>query len=168
MQTGRLYNFRVRARNDVGLSLSTAVSTFMASRVPDQPLAPYKVDSDQTFITIAWVPPSDDGGSPITGYRVLWNSGGEGEEYFEIYTCDETVLTYTRDELQAYSGLPFKWKVIAVNYQGDSLESDSIRILAAEVPAAPLKPEKVAADKTFITVRWEKPNFNGGVPIESY
>jgi hypothetical protein len=51
---------------------------------------------------------------------------------------------------------------------GDSIESDLVRILAAEVPAAPLVPEKVAADKTFITIRWLAPTFTGGAPIESY
>lgn len=43
-----------------------------------------------------------------------------------------------------------------------------MRILAAEEPAAPLAAQKVAADKTFITISWEEPSFNGGVPIELY
>jgi hypothetical protein len=64
--------------------------------------------------------------------------------------------------------MPFKWKIIAQNYQGDSIESDLIRILAAEVPDSPLAPEKVAADKTFITIRWLAPEFDGGVFIENY
>ena len=81
---------------------------------------------------------------------------------------DQSVLTYTRDSLFPYAGLPFKWRVIAQNYQGDSVESELIRILAAEVPSTPLTPEKVAADKSFITTRWLAPEFNGGVLIEYY
>jgi hypothetical protein len=67
-----------------------------------------------------------------------------------------------------YSGLPFKFKVIAINYQGSSIPSSSIRILAAEIPSAPVAPMKVAAGKTFITVRWLASNFTGGVPIIHY
>lgn len=70
--------------------------------------------------------------------------------------------------MSAYAGLPFKFKVVAQNYIGYSVESESIRILAAEIPSAPLAPEKVAADKTFITIRWQAPSSTGGVPISSY
>jgi hypothetical protein len=35
LQVGRLYHFRVRARNDVGLSLPSATAIFMAARVPN-------------------------------------------------------------------------------------------------------------------------------------
>jgi hypothetical protein len=43
---GRLYQFRVRAKNDVGLSDSSPEVTFMAARVPGKPLRPVKVSSD--------------------------------------------------------------------------------------------------------------------------
>jgi hypothetical protein len=52
LQVGRLYHFRVRARNDVGLSLETPTAIFMAARVPDQPAAPTKLAAEQTFISI--------------------------------------------------------------------------------------------------------------------
>jgi hypothetical protein len=57
---------------------------------------------------------------------------------------------------------------MALNYQGFSVASESIRILAAEVPDAPGTPTKVDSDKTFITIRWTEPVYTGGVPVESY
>jgi hypothetical protein len=64
--------------------------------------------------------------------------------------------------------LPFKFKVVAENYQGYSLESDSIRILAAEVPNAPAAPFKEESSKVHIKIRWQASTYTGGVPIESY
>lgn len=73
-----------------------------------------------------------------------------------------------RTGLELYSGQPFKFKVIASNYQGDSQASDSVRILAAEVPSAPPQPTKESQSKTAVSIRWTQTTYNGGVPIESY
>ena len=64
--------------------------------------------------------------------------------------------------------MPFKFQVIATNYQGQSLPSASVRILAAVVPDAPASPILVSASKTQITIRWNPPTQQGGVPVESY
>jgi hypothetical protein len=88
----------------------------MAAQVPVAPAAPTKLNADQTQITIQWQPPSDNGGSPITGYIVLWNMGGESDVYFQTFTCDANNLVYTRGGLSPYAGMPFKFQVIAVNY----------------------------------------------------
>jgi len=82
--------------------------------------------------------------------------------------CDETVLIYKRDQLDPYAGLPFKFRVLALNYIGYSEPSGSVRILTAEVPGMPSSPERVASDRTFITIRWQAPSYTGGVQIEAY
>lgn len=116
LQTGKLYDFRVRSINIVGLSQSSLISLFMAATVPLAPAAPTKLTADLTQITIKWLPPSDNGGSPLTGYIVLWNMGGEGDTYFQTFSCDQDTFVYTRGGLSPYAGLPFKFEVIAVNY----------------------------------------------------
>ena len=74
-----LYNFKVRAINIIGISPDSFIAVFMAAQVPDAPAAPTKLNADQTQITIKWSPPSDNGGSPVSGYIVLWNIGGEAD-----------------------------------------------------------------------------------------
>lgn len=165
---GAIYDFKVRAHNDVGFSEYSSTSDLMAATVPSIPAAPTKFSADQTQITIEWSAPIDDGGSPLTGYKVLWNMGGEEEVYTEAFSTDAGTLAYTKGGLSPYAGLPFKFKVMAQNYQGYSGESDSIRILAAEVPGAPGAPTKVESSKTYIKIRWTASTYNGGVPIESY
>lgn len=88
LQTGRLYEFKVRAKNEVGSSVTSDTSQFMAATVPAQPDAPLKVTADRTQITVKWVAPSDDGGTPLTGYILQWNEGGEGNDYSDLFTCN--------------------------------------------------------------------------------
>lgn len=88
----------------------------MAATVPTQPAAPLKVTADKTQITVKWVAPSDDGGTSLTGYILQWNEGGEGTDFFDLFTCDQNTLVYTRDSLLLFAGMPFKFRVIASNY----------------------------------------------------
>ena len=37
---------------------------------PHPPSQPEVVDRDRTFIELKWEPPTNDGGSPITGYDI--------------------------------------------------------------------------------------------------
>ena len=67
LDTGELYDFKVRARNDVGLGAFSPVARFMAARVPDAPETPTSSQADQNSITVDWTEPYN-GGSPITEY----------------------------------------------------------------------------------------------------
>ena len=65
LEVGSLYDFKVRARNDVGLSSFSPESQFMAAKVPSKPATPTKAQADRTSIQINWSAPYD-GGTPIT------------------------------------------------------------------------------------------------------
>jgi hypothetical protein len=85
-----------------------------------------------------------------------------------VFNVGPSTLFYTQGALSPFAGLPFKFQVQAVNYQGLSPASPSVRILAAEVPNAPTVPLLVESQKTFIEIRWPAATYNGGVPISSY
>ena len=71
LSAGTSYNFRVRARNAVGLSSHSVVFTILAATVPSQPNAPTTtLSGDLSNVVIAWTPPSDLGGLSISSYKL--------------------------------------------------------------------------------------------------
>ena len=76
----------------------------MAATVPSTPASPTKLSADLTQITIQWTAPADNGGTPITGYIVLWDVGSGGTSFQQVFSCDKNTLTYTRGGLSPYSG----------------------------------------------------------------
>lgn len=134
----------MRAKNDVGLGPYSPVATIMSAIVPGTPNAPTKVAADITSIQIAWLAPSDDGGTPLLKYKVLWNSGGTSTTFTELFkTVSSSIVTYTKGSLS--TGETYKFKVIAINHVGDSLPSGEVAIIAATVPLKPAAPTKVSS-----------------------
>lgn len=54
LKTGQLYQFRVEAVNFNGPSEPSDILSAHACMAPDPPLAPRKVTSDSSSVTIAW------------------------------------------------------------------------------------------------------------------
>ena len=71
---GTSYEFRVFAVNAQGRSIPLPTDEPITPRalydVPGKPGRPAATDADNNFIRINWKPPSNNGGSKITGYDV--------------------------------------------------------------------------------------------------
>lgn len=65
-------------------------------------------------------------------------------------------------------GLTFAFKVRVENENGWSEFSDITYIQTAEVPNRPAPPELVAASQTVMTLKFFKPENNGGSPVTQY
>ena len=69
------YHARIRAKNTAGTGpwsdASTAVTPNPAAGPPGAPAAPNAVAGDQQ-ITLAWKPPTNNGGTPITSYTIRY------------------------------------------------------------------------------------------------
>jgi len=78
---GSEYNFRVCAENEAGVSKpSEATGTFVAKDPYEAPGKPTDVKVEEITkdcATLAWSPPSDDGGAPITNYVVEMREVGD-------------------------------------------------------------------------------------------
>ena len=113
----------------------------IAAKVPDAPVAaPVLVASSKESIKIQWNEPYD-GGSPLTGYKVLMNGGGSSTEFDDVTlsgSLDTVQLTF-QTAATLTTGEEYKFKVLAVNAVGDGGESaESLGILAAVEPTVPL------------------------------
>ena len=124
---GTSYQFFVQARNAYGYSVFSQFVFILAAQVPDQPAQPTTVWSPDDVI-VSWTEP-DSGGSPLTGYTVLFIQH-DGAYSSEPTNCDMTssLLTTCTVPVLALKSEPFSldWgssvfvKVIATNGYGSS------------------------------------------------
>ena len=112
---------------------------------------------------ITWAPPSNDGGSAITGYKVQWKSGSQsfGDPLREHITSS-TGYVFTG----LTNGTEYTTRVIAVNAVGDGPPSDEKTATPVGPPDAP---PNVQAGSGYqqLTVSWGAPN-DGGSAITEY
>lgn len=75
---GDFYRFRITARNVIGDSSVSSELEVMAATLPGKPSTPIRLTSTETSISIQWNAPTDNGGTSITDYQVLWDEGSGG------------------------------------------------------------------------------------------
>ena len=65
----------MNAVNVVGNSVVSGVFSAMAATFALAPGTPTRLTSSENVITIQWSVPTDNGGTPITDYTVMWDQG---------------------------------------------------------------------------------------------
>ena len=119
LTAGALYKFKTAALNAIGEgNLSDEVSIYAAT-VPGAPSAPTLVSQSDAGISIQWtsLPLDNNGGSPVTDYRVYWDNGeGLGQYYLRLASTTPS-LTYTETLVQP--GKTYSFKISAVNVVGE-------------------------------------------------
>ena len=110
-------------------------------------------------VTLTWTAPTDDGGSPITGY-VITPSGGSPITVGVVTTYAVTGLT---------NGTGYTFTVAALNVVGTGASStiSTSSTPAISVPDAPAITSSTAGD-SVVTLTWSTPADDGGSPITGY
>jgi titin len=75
LTNGQIYEFRVRATNEIGDSQPSPSVALRSAVAPGSPGAPTKTYADKTRIDIAWTAPSSSGGATISDYEVYMDDG---------------------------------------------------------------------------------------------
>lgn len=134
---GKEYKFRVAAVNAEGESKPLETEQAILAKNPfDEPGAPGHLkatDWDKDHVDLAWLPPAEDGGSPITGYII------EKKDKFGDW---EKAVEVPADQLKAtvpdlIEGQPYTFRVRAVNAAGPGEPSN-------ETPTIIAKPRNLA------------------------
>ena len=175
---GQTYTFQLEARNAMGHSPFSDPVTALAAQQPAIPAAPIVTYADE-IVQIAWETP-DNGGSAITGYKVLIQQS-DSQFVEELVNCNMTnsVLTTCQIPVSLLRTNPFNldWgsevvaKVIAFNSLGESGESQaSSGALLITIPTQPLGLTDLPAEAKAgsIKLSWNVPGFIGGSEISEY
>ncbi|MGV9770278.1 fibronectin type III domain-containing protein, partial [Microbacterium sp. NPDC003461] len=127
------YAVTVAARNSAGAgtpSPGVLVSTpavVPPATVPTAPGAPRLVAATTDAISLTWDAPVSDGGSPITGYRVIVVGGTQEGVGLPVSGTSVTVE-------HLIPGTPYLFTVQAINAIGASAESEPSAIISTLVP----------------------------------
>lgn len=141
LEPGHEYKFRVSAVNAEGESEPLEAEQSIIAKNPfDEPGAPGTpevVDWDKDHVDLRWTPPTNDGGSPITGYVIekrekgspKWTKAGETGPFETKGTADNL------DE-----GVEYEFRVRAINAAGPGEPSQASKSVIT-------KPRKCKSNK---------------------
>ncbi len=165
LTNGVTYTFSVTATNLAGVSDPSAPSNPLVLTIPPSPPTQLVTTPGNTEVTVAWTPPSDDGGASIDSYTVTaFASGGAAAGGCTTPTGLDTSCLVTG----LVNGTTYTFSVVATNLAGSSLAS------APSVPTIPFTSPGAATGLTVspgdsaVTVTWSAPLSTGGFPITGY
>jgi len=139
------------------------------SAVPSAPDAPIMSDVFSDNCTVTWQPPTEDGGSPITGYHVERRISGSARW---VRVTKEQIQDLTLKVTDLIENNQYEFRVAAENKAGIGEFSPPSQPITAknpwEKPGKPSRPE--ARDVTGYTVhlQWTAPESDGGSEIFNY
>jgi fibronectin type 3 domain-containing protein len=168
LTNGITYYYKVSAMNEFGNGpLSIEVSATPSA--PTVPSAPQDLEAEagDSYILLTWAPPSDDGGSSVTGYNLY---RGASADSIQLLINLGSVLEY--NDTAVTNGITYYYQVIAVNSIGEGTSSDIINatpegFIIPTVPTAPQDPQGFSGDG-YVLLTWSAPSDDGGSDITAY
>ncbi len=136
---------------------------------PSPPHAPTNlmITHGNIQLTVKWAEPTNDGGSPVTGYVVQWKSGNESYSTARQETTNETGTPVTMTIPDLTNGELYTVQVYATNSSGNGTAAETTATPSTVPESAPIN--ILAAEcNSSIHLRWQGPTNNGGNPISSY
>ncbi|HVG08307.1 MAG TPA: fibronectin type III domain-containing protein [Thermoanaerobaculia bacterium] len=163
LDNGTSYTFLVRAANAFGLGPDSAPSAaVLPASAPEAPSA-VVASAGEREATVYWTAPSSNGGSALSGYRIVATSGGPGGLPVTVPGNRTFVRLSGLDNAVSYT-----FSVTAANAQGDGPASaPSGAVMPYGHPAAPGAIEATRGNGTA-QVSWQAPASDNGRSISGY
>ena len=173
LSAGTTRYYRVSAINSVGTGAASNVvdaTTDDATTVPGAPTSLTATASGTSTINLSWTAPADNGGSPITGYRIEFSSNGGTSWTNRVANTGTTTTTYSHTGLSA--GTTRHYRVSAINSVGTGAASGTANATTDDAapaePGAPTGLTATASGTTTINLTWNAPSNDGGASVSGY
>jgi len=161
LENGMEFFYIVKAVNIAGAGSASYEVSAIPAAVPSAPQE-LQASADPSNIIITWTAPTDDGGSPVSGYMVYRGEEASGEE---LLATIGAVTSYQDDTAQV--GQEYWYYVRAVNALGEGPASNEATTIIRLAPSAPLELQAVAGD-SIVFLGWTSPSEDGGAVITGY
>ncbi|CAD5121391.1 DgyrCDS9913 [Dimorphilus gyrociliatus] len=171
---GNEYFFRIYAENEAGTSEPFEMEKPILARLPyDEPNAPKNLKVKETwsdYVVLEWDNPDFDGGSPITNF-IIEKKENSLPTWMKCGRVNSATHEFKVDNL--FQRTSYFFRIFAENEVGLSKTSAEIfepiqPRLPFNVPQAPSNFHVVSYNVDKIKIEWEKPEDDGGSPIERF
>lgn len=161
------YSYQVTAVNSAGEGpRSLTATTTTTADVPGAPTSLTARPRGTSTIDLAWIPPTNDRGAAVIGYRIEQSNDGTRWRILRSNT-NSTSTRYSHENLQPATTRYYR--VSAINSQGIGAASNIARgTTEATVPGAPRSLSAEADGTSEIDIAWQAPTTDGGAEIEGY
>ena len=157
---GTTYKYRVLAHNLAGWGAATTGASQGTATVAGAPTAASATPGDRSVV-LHWLPPTNDGGSPVTAYEISEDQTGL------TVRVQAPAKTWTTTGLQ--NGKGYAFRVRAVNAVGVSPEFAFLEVVPATVPGIPLcTATRWDSSSQSVSLPWTVPGSEGGHSITGY
>ncbi|MGL5928615.1 MAG: fibronectin type III domain-containing protein [Dermatophilaceae bacterium] len=164
-RNGRTYTYTVAALSAVGQgALSPEVSATPQAGLTSVPSVPrsFAATGQVGAVALTWAAPSSDGGSAVTGFRVLRSTAANAETVYAELPSGTTSFTDTAVEV----GVRYYYQLAAVNAVGEGpLTTEKSGVPALGVPSRPVLSAVVTG--TRVDLSWTVAN-PGSTPVEKF
>lgn len=116
---GTTYYYQVSAVNREGEGERSSIVNITLMNTPSAPTN-LTLSNEDDHILLHWEPPTDDGGSPVTGYKIF---RGVNDSALDLLT---TVDNTSFEDFQVLEGVTYYYAVVATNDLGAGSTSEAV------------------------------------------
>lgn len=179
LSPGAQYTFTASAIDFNGEGDLSSPVTLSSCVVPSGVAPPGLFAQTSTSITLRWQHPDDDGGCPVSGYKLYRDDGADGAITTPVTfeapgdstqaIAEPYVFEHLVELGAAFTGQSVRFTLEAINSEGSTLSSGYLAALVAQVPDAPAAgPTRVSSTRTSLSVSLPEITADGGLTLDAY
>src|SRR3990172_7922309 len=174
LQSDKYYVYHILAINSVGNSEWSAEVIGHTEQpqniVPNPPTSLTARAVSPTQINLSWTAPTNNGGPPVTGYKIE-EKVGTGSFTVIVTNTGNTNTSYSRTSLT--TGTSYTYRIFAINSVGPSTTSNEASATptptsSITLPSPPTNLSATKVSQTQVNLSWNAPSDNGGSAITGY